>query len=80
MLKAMEIMLQRHNKMQNCILNLPIFTFKNLKSVLDFKIPKKIPVHFTVSFGISFIYMHGCERKKSLLLTVAMQNVLKKNQ
>lgn len=70
----MEIMLQRH-KMQNSILNLPIFSFKISKSILDFKMPKKKknPIHFTVSFGISFIYMHSCEKKKSLLLTVAMQ-------
>ena len=68
-------MLQRHN-IQNSILKLPIFSFKISKSILDFKMQKKKkknPIHFTVSFGISFIYMHSCEKKKSLLLTVAMQ-------
>lgn len=47
------------------------------QSILDKKCSQKCPIHFIVSFGISFIYMQSCERKKSLLLTVAMQNVLK---
>ena len=76
-LKTMEIMLQTHNKIENCILNVPTFMLKISKSILDKKCPQKYPIHFIVSFDISFIYMHSCGRKKSLLLTVAMQNVLK---
>lgn len=36
-------------------------------------------MHITVSFAISFIYMHSCERKKSLLLTVGYAKCIKKS-
>lgn len=55
---------------------MPIFTFNISKDTLDKKFSQNI-LYILVSFASSFIYMHGYERKKSLLFTVAMQNVIK---
>lgn len=55
---------------------MPIFTFNISKDTLDKKFSQNI-LYILVSFASSFIYMHSCERKKSLLFTVAMQNVIK---
>lgn len=77
MLKTMEILLQRHNKKQSHISNVPIFTFKMSEYIKIFS--QKHPMHFTVNFAISFIYTHSCERKKSLLLTVSYTKCIKKS-
>lgn len=63
MLKTMEIMLQRHNKIEKYILNVPIFTFKIWKSILDLKISTKIPYTFQSVLLLVFIYMHSCEKE-----------------
>lgn len=47
MLKTMEIMLQRNNKIQNYTSNVPIFMFKISKSILDKKFSQKYPTHFS---------------------------------
>lgn len=79
MLKTMKILLQRHNKKQNHILNVPIFTFKMSEYIrLKFFHKNTLCILQSVLLLV-FIYMHSCERKKSLLLTVGYAKCIKKS-